>query len=90
MDYALRYEEASQAVHLTQVKVGRLELEGASAQMQPVIDWLGPLLAEQVLNDQPIYRLRPEDLRSAEGLGYKPGAVTVTARGVEITLAPIR
>lgn len=90
MDCALRYDEAGEAVRLTQVKVGRLAIDGASAPLQPLIDRLGPLLAEQVLKDQPIYRFRPEDLRNAQGLGYRPSAVTVTARGVEITLLPAR
>jgi hypothetical protein len=90
MDYALRYDEAEQAVRLTQVKVGKLEIDGASGQLQSAIERLGPLLAEQVLKDLPIHRFKPEDLRNAQGLGYKPGAVTVTSRGVEITLTPAR
>ena len=90
MDYALRYDEASQAVRLAQVKVDRIEFDAIPAALQPAIDRLGPLLAEQLLKDQPIYRFKPEDLRNAQGLGYTPSAVTVTARGVEITLAPLR
>lgn len=90
MDYALRYDEPSQSVRLTQVRVDRLEIDGMPAQLAPYIERLGPLVAEQVLADQPIYRFKPEDLRNAQGLGYAPSAVTVTARGVEITLAPMR
>jgi Protein of unknown function (DUF1439) len=90
MDYALRYDDAEQAIRLTQVRVGRLEVEGLPVQLQAAFDRLGPILAEQVLKDLPIYRFKPEDLRGAQGLGYKPGAVTVTARGVEITLVPAR
>ena len=43
----------------------------------------------RLLDDLQLYRFKPGDLKSAEGYGFKPGAVTVTSRGVEITLAPI-
>ena len=49
---------------------------------------LGPLVAEQLLQDLSIYRFTPDDLSAARGQGYEPGAVDVTPRGVEITLLP--
>lgn len=48
---------------------------------------LGQALAERMLENLSIYRLSPERLASLRQLGLQPGAVTVTARGVEITLA---
>ena len=51
---------------------------------------LGVLIAETMLDNFVLYRFKPNDLRNAEGLGYKPGAVTVTSRGIEVTLAPLR
>lgn len=47
---------------------------------------LGPALAEKVLDDLVIYRLGAEPLARLREAGLAPGAVTVTARGVEITL----
>lgn len=89
LEYALRYDEAAQAVRLADVRVRRLQFDGASESLQPLVDRLGSLLAEQVLRDAVIYRFKPEDLEKAGRRGYRPGAVTVTARGVEITLAPL-
>ena len=89
LDYALRYDEASQAVRMTQVRVGKVNIDGLSDSANAMVDKFGSLLAEQLLNDAAIYRFKPEDLRTAEGKGYKPGAVTVTARGVEISLLPV-
>lgn len=89
VDYALRYDEAAQAVRLSDVRVQRLQFDGAGDRLQPLVDRLGSLLAEQVLRDAVIYRFKPEDLDKAGRRGYKPGAVTVTSRGVEITLAPL-
>ena len=47
---------------------------------------LGLLLAEKVLDDLVIYRLAAEPQARLREAGLAPGAVTVTARGVEITL----
>ena len=47
---------------------------------------LGPVLAEKVLEDLVIYRLGAEPQARLREAGLAPGAVTVTARGVEITL----
>jgi hypothetical protein len=69
--------------------VQRLQFDGASAPLQLLLDRLGGLLAEQLLRDALIYRFTPEDLERAGRRGYRPGAVAVTARGVEITLAPV-
>jgi hypothetical protein len=89
MEYGLRYDESAQAVRLADVRVQRLQFDGAPAQLQPLLDRLGGLLAEQLLHDAVIYRFTPQDLERAGRRGYRPGAVTVTARGVEITLAPL-
>lgn len=88
MDYRLRYDEAAQAVRLADVRVQRLQFDDAAERLQPFVERLAALLAEQVLRDAVIYRFKPEDLQKAGQRGYQPGAVTVTSRGVEITLAP--
>jgi len=48
---------------------------------------LGAAVAERMLEDLPIYTLSAERRADLRRLGLAPGAVTVTARGVEITLA---
>lgn len=89
LDYALRFDEAAQAVRMTQVRVARVQIDTLTDKPKAIIDKFGALLAEQLLNDAAIYRFKPEDLRSAEGKGYKPGSVLVTPRGVEITMVPL-
>jgi hypothetical protein len=90
LDYALRYDERDPAIRLTQVHVRRLTFDGTSAQSQALLERIGALIAEQALDDLAIYRFKPEDLRAAAGIGLAPGAVTVTPRGVEITLNPVQ
>ncbi len=88
LDHGLRYDAAEQAVRLTDVRVQRLVLDELPASLRSGLDRWGGRLAEQLLSDAVIYRFRPEDLRTAQGLGYVPGAVAVTPRGIEITLLP--
>lgn len=88
LDYALRYDEAAQAVRMTQLRVEKVQIDNLGDKPKAVVEKFGALLAEQLLNDIAIYRFKPEDLKTAEGKGYKPGSVTVTSRGVEITLVP--
>ncbi|HMC14933.1 MAG TPA: hypothetical protein VKI18_04835 [Albitalea sp.] len=90
LDYALRYDEAEKAIRLTQVRVGKFELDGVPSPTMRGLNRLGVLIAETMLDNLVLYRFKPNDLRNAEGLGYKPGAVTVTSRGIEVTLAPVR
>lgn len=89
VDYALRYDEALQAIRMTQVRVTKLHIDNLPSPQQSGLSRLGALIAENLLNDAVIYRFKPADLKNAEGRGYKPGAVTVTSRGVEVTLAPV-
>ena len=89
VDYALRYDEAAQAVRITHVHVDRLQIDNLPSPEKTGLNRLGALIAEQLLDDAVLYRFKPSDLKNAEGRGVKPSAVTVTSRGVEITLAPI-
>jgi len=89
VDYALRYDDSMQAIRLTQVRVNKLQLDNLPSPEKGGLNRLGALIAEQLLDEAVLYRFRPSDLKNAEGRGYKPGAVTVTSRGVEVTLEPI-
>jgi hypothetical protein len=84
----LRHEPSDQSVRLAQVRVEKLRLDGLPAGLQPVVERIGPLVAEQLLEGLSLYRFTPEDLRRLGDRGYAPGAVNVTPRGVEVTLRP--
>jgi hypothetical protein len=90
LDYALRYDAQAQAIRLADVHVGTLAIDGVPGNAASAAQSIGPLVAEQLLEGLPIYRFRPEDLKTAQGLGFEPGGVAVTSRGVEITLRPSR
>lgn len=90
LDYALRYDEADRTLELADVRVERLVFDDLPASMQPLINRLGPVLAEQLLNGFVLRRFKPEELRGVLGQGLKPGAITVTERGLELRLAEAR
>jgi hypothetical protein len=85
----LRFEPGDNTIRFSQVRVERFEIEGAPEPLRRNLGALGSFLTEQLLEGRVIYTLRPKDLEAAQGRGYRPGSIRVTARGVEITLDPI-
>ncbi len=98
---ALRYEKRDASVRLTQVRVQRIDLAaGGEPAAAPVASTastpagqagtasrIAGLLAERTMEDLAIYHVPAERQALLRQLGLQPGAVTVTARGLEITLA---
>lgn len=95
-DSALRWDEAASAVRLDHVRVRALDFGAAAGTAaragapgaEAIAQRLRAVLAEQLLAGQVVWRLDAERRTRLDRLGLKPGAVTVTARGVEITLVP--
>lgn len=88
LNYGLRFEPSDNSVRLTNVRVDRFEIEGASAVLRQQLDRLGVQLAEQTLNERPVYTLRPKDVEAVQGRGYRPGEIRVTPTGLVLTLLP--
>lgn len=83
-DSALRFEPSDVSLRLAQVHVSAFELDGGP--------WPGPLrhaaavLAEQVLEDQPVWRASPAQAERLRRAGVQTVDVQVTGRGIEIAL----
>lgn len=88
LSYGLRYEPGDQSVRLADVRLDRFQMEGVPDALKTRTGRLGSVLAEELLNGFTVYRFKPEDLKIALGLGFTPGAIHVTARGVALTLEP--
>lgn len=87
LDCALRFEPSDDSIRLSQVRVQQLDLDTAAFAGTPLpVQRLGALVAERMLEDMPIYRLKPEQAQRLHGSGLKP-AIAVTPQGVELTLA---
>ena len=89
IDYKLRYDDGLKALRVTQVKVTRLQIENLPSPDETGLARLGTLIAEQMLDDAVIYHFKPGDLRNAQGRPVRPSTIKVTARGVEVALAPV-
>ena len=88
LNYGLRFEPSDNSVRLTNVRIDRFDIDGAPALLRQQLDRLGVQLAEQTLNERPVYTLRPKDVEAVQGRGYRPGEIRVTSAGVVITLLP--
>lgn len=89
LSYGLRFEPKDATVRLTDVRVNRLDVDGTPSAMRRPIEKLGAPLAQKLLKDYVLYKARPEDLKAAQGWGYKPGAFRVEPTGLSITLDPV-
>jgi hypothetical protein len=85
LEGALRYEPSDQSLRLAQVRVQQLQWEGAGSQ---AAQRAAALVAERLLEDMVLYRLKPEQAQRMARAGLSPGAVTVTPRGVELAFEP--
>ena len=89
LSYGLRFEPRDATVRLTDVRVHRLDIDGTPSVMRRSIEKLGTPLAQKLLKDYVLYKVRPEDLKAAQGWGYNPGAFRVEPPGLSITLDPV-
>lgn len=88
LNYALRFEPSDNSVRLTNVRVDRFDIDGAPALLRQQLDRVAVMLAEQTLNERPVYTLRPKEVEAVQGRGYRPGEIRVTASGLIVTLLP--
>jgi hypothetical protein len=89
LSFGLRFEPSDNTLRVTQVRVERLQIDGAPAPLQRQFERIGTLIAEQALDDQVIHTLRPKDVEAVQGRGYRPSELRVTPRGLLVTLLPI-
>ncbi len=90
MSFGLRYEPQDLSVRLSQVRVEDIQLSGLPAAARHQLTRLGAWLAEDRLQDQVIHQFKPEDLRTADRMGYEVSGLRVTDTGLAIDLQPRR
>jgi hypothetical protein len=90
MNYGLRFEPSDRTVRLTNVRVDDFRIDGAPGAVRSQVNRIGAFLAEELLKDQVIHTLKPEDLAAAQGRGYQPGELKVTSSGVSLQLVPLK
>jgi hypothetical protein len=86
--FALRFDPDAMALKLVDVRVDALDVDGLSPTARVAIKRLGNLIAGEKLEGFVLYRLRPQDVRQADQLGYTVGAIEITASGIAVNLVP--
>lgn len=89
LSYGLRFEPSDSTVRLHQVRVERLGVDGLSAAQAAQVKKIGGLMAEDLLKEAVVHRVKPEDLQSLSGRGYRPGALKVVPGGLRLQLDPV-
>lgn len=84
VDFALRYEHSDQSIRAHELRVHSFRLPGLPAQTLQLLNAYGQALAEQVLLEVVVHRLRPRDLALTDTMGLQPGDITVTPEGLTI------
>ncbi|HEX5738365.1 MAG TPA: hypothetical protein VFY22_07630 [Hydrogenophaga sp.] len=89
LSYGLRIDTQDQTVRLHEVRVENFDVPGMPPPIGQHASRMGGMLAEDLLKDLVVYRIRPEDLHSVGRRGYTPGQLTVVPGGLQLRLDPI-
>ncbi|MBA4263826.1 MAG: hypothetical protein C0453_01980 [Comamonadaceae bacterium] len=90
LSFGLLINTQDQTVRLHEVRVDTFDVPGLPPAMGQHASRMGGLLAEDLLRDFVVYRIRPEDLKAAGRWGYEPGPVTVVPGGLQVRLDPVQ
>ena len=88
VSFGLRYVATDRSIRLTQVQVDQVQIAGVPEAYQRGLTRIGALLAEDSLQDYTIHQFKPEDLQTAQRLGYEVKDIQVTSTGLAIHLQP--
>ncbi|TCP16613.1 DUF1439 domain-containing protein [Simplicispira metamorpha] len=84
LDFALRYEASDATLRATDVRLGTLDFPGLPPATAALVNTAAGPLAAQWLGEVVLYTLRPQDQARLAARGLQPGAITVTAQGLEV------
>lgn len=88
LSFGLRYEPSDLTIRLKDVRIEQVNVEGLPPVYQRALTNLGAQVVEDQLQDYPIHHFKPEDLRSADRMGYQVGDIKVTKNSLAIQLTP--
>jgi hypothetical protein len=83
----LRFDPLTQSILLTEARIDTLNIDGLGGRYSELISVLSQQLGSDLLNDLPLYTLKPEELTIA-GIHFVPKLMRVTPQGLQVTLAP--
>ncbi len=91
LGYALRFEPSDHSIRLVKPRVESFDFEtapGTALRRDEATQRLVMALAERLLDDLVLYRVPAQRLALLRAIGFRPGTISVTPAGVEITIEP--
>ena len=88
LSFGLRFEPKDLTLRLNEPRIEQVAVEGLPPVYQKALTNLGAKLVEETLNDYAVHQLKPEDLRTADRLGYQVKDIAVTRTRVAVHLVP--
>jgi hypothetical protein len=86
VSHGLAFDAADNSVHMVDVRVDRLHIDGMDSGLGRTIERLARPLLQGLLQRQAIYALRPKDIEKLHEAGVVPGEIRVTPSGITIAL----
>lgn len=88
LSFGLRFEPKDLTLRLNEPRIEQVAVDGLPPVYQRALSNLGAKLVEETLNDYAVHQLKPEDLRTADRLGYQVKDIAVTRTGLAVHLVP--
>ncbi|UZN50293.1 DUF1439 domain-containing protein [Cupriavidus cauae] len=85
LDSALRYDPSTRSLVLQDPEVKQFDVAGLPQQYSRQLNALGGILAEQLLQDYPLYTFKPDELKFG-GTRVEPGTITVLPDGINVKI----
>jgi hypothetical protein len=88
LDYGLRFQPSDHTIRMTQVRVRELTLSSGSNNLRGAAQRIGSLVAENALENLVLYRMKPAQADEMDRLDLVASPITVTPRGLHMTVSP--
>jgi hypothetical protein len=88
LDYALRFEPSDHSIRMSQVRVRELTFESGSSSLHGTAQRIGTLVAENILENMPLYKMKPSQADTMDRLNLVAGPIMVTPQGIQMTISP--
>lgn len=85
----LKFDAARNAVTLNDVNIENFYMDGVDAANSKQIEKVGRLLADQMLQNVPLYTFRPEDLRYG-GTNFFVSKIITKSNALVVTFEPVK
>lgn len=88
LDSGLRFDAGEAALKLSQVRVQQFQVDAGGSSLPLSGQRIATLLAERLLEDLAIYRMKPEVADRMHALGFRNASIAIGGSGVDLTLQP--